>query len=368
MRLLICLFYFIGTFAWGQPALRDEIGRLMQREWDQYDFSGVLLVAKEGKPVYYKAKGYRRFQGENKLKKTDLFEWASVSKQFTSMVILQLKEAGKLNYEDSLGKFIPGLPYHGITIRHLLTHTSGIPDYQEIMDQHWDKSKIAGNADVISYLKQYPRPMLFQPGSKYAYSNTGYLLLSSIAEVASGQHFIKWVHDRIFGPLKMKGAGFRNPGSRSRIKNFAWGHIYEEDKKRYTHADSFPSFNYTIWLGERTGPGRISGSALDLLKWDRALYTGKLVSQKILKEAFQPFVLSDGGISHYGFGWALRTHPTLGRVVHHSGDNPGYRTHIVRYIDKNYTVILLNNSSSSRMEHILEELEGMLGEELRIKN
>lgn len=361
MRILIFLLCIMSLPAGTQSLLREEIGKLMQREWDQFDFSGVLLVAREGEPVYYKAKGYRHFKGERKLRKTDLFEWASISKSFTSMVILQLKEAGKLNYEDSLGKFIPGLPYHGITIRHLLTHTSGIPDYQEIMDQYWDKSRIAGNEEVIRYLKQYPRPMLFPPGSKYAYSNTGYLLLASIAEAVSGRSFTEWVNERIFDPLKMHGAGFRNPGSRSRIKNFAWGHIYEEDKKRYTHADSFPAFNYTIWLGERMGPGRISGSALDLLKWDRALYTGKPVSQKILEEAFQPHRLSDGGISNYGFRWALRTHPTLGRIVHHSGDNPGYRTHIVRYIDKKYTVILLNNSSSGRMEDILGELEGMIG-------
>ncbi|HEX8060280.1 MAG TPA: serine hydrolase domain-containing protein, partial [Cyclobacteriaceae bacterium] len=103
------------------------------------DFSGVVLVADNGKAIYHKAFGYRNFDTKDVMDTTSIFELASVSKQFTAMIIMMLNEEGKLNYEDPLEKYVTGLPYKGITIRHLLTHTSGLPDYQQVMDEHWDK-------------------------------------------------------------------------------------------------------------------------------------------------------------------------------------------------------------------------------------
>jgi len=360
MYFILFLFLLISSLNWSQTSLSSELKNLLQREWDKNQFSGVLLVAHRGKPVFYQATGYRNFKQKVKLKKTDLFELASVSKQFTSMIIMKLKAQGLIRYEDSLGQYIPGFPYPGITIRHLLTHTSGLPDYQAIMDTYWDKSKIAGNADAIAYLRQYPQIVRFHPGENYQYSNTGYLLLASVAEAITGRDFIEQVGEWIFKPLNMKGAAFRTPQIRNGIKNFARGHIYEEEKKQYTDADSFPASNYTIWLGQRKGPGRISASALDLLKWDQALYTDRLISQAELKEAYTTHTLSDGKRSDYGFGWVINQVPGLGLLVHHSGDNPGYRTHIMRYLDKKYTVILLNNNSSERMEVILGQVETLL--------
>ena len=230
------------------------------------DFSGVVLVAGKGKPVYYKATGYRNFETKEPLDTTDIFELASVSKRFTSMVIMMLKEKEKLSYDDLLEKYIPGLPYSGITIRHLLTHTSGLPDYQAVMDKHWDKSNVAGNQDIITYLQKYHPPIVFKPGEKYEYSNTGYVLLASIAEKASGEDFIAFCRQHIFNILEMKHTDIRSIEEKKSIENFALGHIYLPEKHRYIHADSFPSSNYTIWLGNRKGPGRVSATASDLLK------------------------------------------------------------------------------------------------------
>ncbi|PMD88390.1 serine hydrolase, partial [Siphonobacter sp. BAB-5405] len=146
------------------------------------DFSGVVLIAEKGKPVYHRAFGYQNFDTRQSMTTASVFELASLSKQFTAMTILLLKEAGKLQYDDPIENYLPGLPYPGVTIRHLLNHTSGLPDYQEVMDQHWDKSKVAGNADNIAYLIQYHPERQFEPGSRYEYSNTGYMLLASIVE------------------------------------------------------------------------------------------------------------------------------------------------------------------------------------------
>src|SRR5688572_22353415 len=140
------------------------------------DFSGVVLVATNGNVKYHKAFGFRDYEKRSPLDTTNIFELASVSKQFTAMVIMMLKEEGKLDYDDSLSSYVPGLPYKGITIRHLLTHTSGLPDYQAVMDQYWDKSKVASNNDNISYLIKYHPSALSRAGDKYEYSNTGYML------------------------------------------------------------------------------------------------------------------------------------------------------------------------------------------------
>ena len=262
------------------------------------DFSGVLLVAGQGKPIYHKAFGFLDFQNQTPLDTNAIFELASVSKQFTAMTIMMLQEEGKLNYDDSLKNFFPELPYRGITIRHLLNHTSGLPDYQATMDKHWDKSKVAGNKDCIAYLATYHPAKQFEPGAKYEYSNTGYLLLASIAEKASGVDFISFIRERIFKKVGMPNTDIRSKEAKLQLPNFAWGHIYVPEKKQYIPADSFPSSNYTIWLGNRKGPGRMSSTASDLLKWDQALYTTNLVSEKSFVEAFKPATLTNDSISN----------------------------------------------------------------------
>jgi CubicO group peptidase (beta-lactamase class C family) len=326
---------------------------------EQKDFSGVVLIAEKGKPIYHKAFGYRQFASQTPLQTSDIFELASVSKQFTAMIIMMLKEKGKLSYDDPVEKYLE-TPYKGITIRNLLTHTSGLPDYQGVMDKYWDKTKVAGNDDCIAYLNKYAPPKLFEPGTKYTYSNTGYLLLASIAEKASGKDFIELCRKWIFKKLKMKSTDIRTLEEKEAKKNFAIGHIYVEERKKYVRADSFPSSDYTIWLGNRKGPGRISSTAADLLKWDQALYTNKLVKQSTLQEAFTPMKLKDGSLSNYGFGWELRNDSLLGKIVQHNGDNPGYKTQIVRYIDIKKTIIVLNNNAISNFNLLIKQLETVL--------
>ena len=325
----------------------------------QKDLSGVVLVAKNGKAIYHKAFGYREFANQTTLQTSDIFELASVTKQFTAMIIMMLKEKGKLNYDDLAEKYVD-IQYKGITIRHLLTHTSGLPDYQDVMDKYWDKSKVAGNTDAIEYLNKYAPPKLFEPGEKYTYSNTGYLLLASIAEKASGKDYIEMCRKWIFKKLKMKSTNIRTLEEKKATANFAIGHIYLNERGQYVRADSFPSSDYTIWLGNRKGPGRISSTAADLLKWDQALYTNKLIQQTTLQDAFTPMKLMDGSISNYGFGWTLRTDSAFGKIVSHTGDNPGYKTQIIRYLDKKKTIILLNNNAHEKFDAIIKQLEEII--------
>ena len=158
----------------------------------------------------------------------------------------------------------------------------------------------------------------------------------------------------------MKSTDIRTLEEKKATKNFAIGHIYVEERNKYVRADSFPSSNYTIWLGNRKGPGRISSTASDLLKWDKALYTEKLIKQSTLQEAFTSMKLNDGSYSNYGFGWMLRTDSTLGKIVMHTGDNPGYKTQIIRYIDKKKTIIVLNNNAHKNFGTIIQQLEAVV--------
>ena len=348
-------FFCLLFFSFSVYSQQQQIDSLLAA---QKYFSGVVLVAEKGNLVFHKSFGFREFENKIPLQTSDIFELASVSKQFTAMIIMMLKEKGKLNYDEQVDKYLD-IPYKGISIRHLLTHTSGLPDYQNIMDKYWDKTKVAGNADCIEYLIKYAPPKLFEPGEKYTYSNTGYLLLASIAEKASGKDFIEMCRKWIFKKLKMKSTDIRTLEEKKATTNFAIGHIYVKERDKYVRADSFPSSDYTIWLGNRKGPGRIGSTAVDLLKWDQALYTNKLVKQPTLQEAFTPMKLNDGRFSNYGFGWMLRTDSSFGKIVMHNGDNPGYRTQILRYLGKNKTIIILNNNSQS-LDPVIKEIEQLI--------
>jgi CubicO group peptidase (beta-lactamase class C family) len=324
-------------------------------------FAGVILIAEEGKPVYHRAFGYRDMANRLLNDTSTVFELASVSKQFTSMVILILQDEGKLSFDDPLEKFIPGLPYPGITVRHLLTHTSGLPDYQAVMDEHWDKTKVAGNDDILAYLRQYHPPKRFEPGEKYEYSNTGYVLLGSIAEAASGKDFVALCRERIFKPVGMASADIRTLEEKARVTNFAKGYVWVDEQKRFISADSFPSSNYIVWLGNRKGPGRVSSQAADLLRWDRALYDNTLVRKETLEQAFTPYRLLNDSLSNYGFGWVIEHHPTLGRKIWHTGSNPGYSTRIVRFIDADKTIVVLSNNAYPRIHELDRTLDSLLG-------
>ena len=315
-------------------------------------FSGVVLVAEDGKILFEKAVGYRSFEKKIPLNSDDIFELASVSKQFTAMLVMMCKEKGLLDFDDPVDQYL-NIPYTDISIRHLLSHTSGLPDYQAIMDKHWDKSKVAGNPDILDYLRTYAPPILFDPGDKYEYSNTGYVLLASIIEKATGKDFVQVSRDWIFRPLAMKNTDIRSLEEKAKVKNFAQGHLRDENEA-YINANKFHSSDYTVWLGNRKGPGRISSTVEDLLKWDQALYRNKLVSKETLEEAFTPFRLNDGTRSYYGFGWDLDPKSPFGKMVSHTGSNPGYKTIIVRYIEENKTVIILNNNAHQDMIKLVE--------------
>ena len=234
-----------------------------------YNFNGNVLVAENGKIVFKKSYGFADFDTKRLLNDSSVFELASVSKQFTATGILLLKDKGKLKLTDSLRQYFPELPYSNITIWHMLTHTSGLPDYEEAMNEKWDRSKIAFNNDMIAFLAKEKLPVLFAPGTKWTYSNTAYAILASIIEKISGQSFKDYMADNIFQPLGMHHTRVYNTrrSLKDTIANYAYNlakdfHRFYHDV-RILNAETEAAIAFRCELSDQVG--KVLFSAFDLL-------------------------------------------------------------------------------------------------------
>ena len=308
-------------------------------------FNGNVLIAEKGKPIYQKSFGLANEQTKEKLNENSIFELASCTKQFTALAIVQLKEQGKLNYDDAVAKYLPELSaYNKVTIRHLLNHTSGMPDYMQLMDSIWDKTKIATNKDIIYPFEAHRPPLLFEPNTKFEYSNTGYALLASIIERTSGMSYSNYLKQKFFVPLKMTNTFVYTRRHAPRIiANYAYGYVYDENSKKFILPDDFDPTKMVIWLDGIVGDGTVNSTVNDLLKWDRALYQNFLITEESKKDLYQPATLNDGTKTNYGLGWFLIQDNAFGFHVSHSGGWPGYATFIERHITNDKTIIILTN-------------------------
>lgn len=306
------------------------IDLLMQK---QPHFNGVVLVAHKGQVTYQKAFGYANFINQKKMNLQSCFNLASVSKQFTAMGIMMLAEQGQLSYEDDITRFLPDLPYQGIQIKHLLWHTSGLPDYVELASEIWDQEQLMTNNDLLKLLESEQPERLNPPGTVYEYSNTGYSLLASIIEKASGQSFAAFMQNHIFKPLQMTNTFVYSPTTATQHETCR---VYGYDPKSNQSDD-------LTYLDGILGDGGIYATAQDLLKWDQALYTDQLVKSATLKQAFQPGKLDNGQATEYGFGWLVDAD---GEWVAHTGSWVGFRTSISRRLKTKDTVIILTNTNN----------------------
>lgn len=323
----------------------QKIDSLLNTLYLSGQINGNFLIAEKGKVLYKKSFGLANEDTKQLLNENSIFEIASVTKQFTAMAIMILNEKGKLNLDDNISKFIPELAfYKGITIKHLLNHTSGLPDYMELFEKIFDTSKIATNKDVITIFSQRKPKVLFSPNTQHEYSNTGYALLASIIEVASGETYANFLQKAIFKPLRMNNTFvYKRRTTPKKIDNYAYGYVYSDSLKKYTLPDNLKETNFVVWLDGVVGDGGINSTVNDLLKWDRALYTNKLLSKKGLEEVFNLTTLNDNTQIKYGYGWEIDNHAEFGKIVFHGGGWPGYATFFARHITNDKTIIILQN-------------------------
>jgi CubicO group peptidase (beta-lactamase class C family) len=349
MRKLIILLLIPFT-ASAQNSYQQKLQQFMTGQHDYFRFNGNAMVIKKGEIIYQQSLGYADYDDKRSLNDSSVFELASVSKQFTAMGIMICKERGLLSYSDKIKKFFPHLPYDDITVRHLLTHTSGLPSYEDQFEKNWDHKKIAFNKDIIDMLEKLHDTLFFKAGTGWKYSNTGYALLASIIEKVSGMSYHDFLEKNIFQPLGMTHTFVYNTRrSTGKIPaNYALGFVYSDSLKKYVLPDSSPKYDYVYYLDGIVGDGCVNTTTGDLFKWEQALYGNKLVSKASLDEMLSPLVQMSprDSTNFYGFGVFVQPRSDNGKIISHTGGWPGYATDITRMVDSSETIILLSNNAT----------------------
>ena len=306
---------------------------------EQHIPGAALSVVRDGKIIKTRGYGLANVELDVAVKPESIFQTGSVGKQFTATAVMMLVEEGKIAVSDKISKFIADSPatWKEITVRHLLTHTSGIPDYTG--------EGQAGNEVAISYRKDYTEdemvqgfekaPLDFQPGEKWSYSNSGYVILGVIIHKVTGKFYGDFLQERIFQPLEMKAT--RIISEADIIPNRCAG--YELVKGVLKNQE------WVAPMLNTTADGALYTNVLDLARWDAALYTEKLLKRASFEQMWTAVTLNNGKTYPYGFGWDVEK-VNGHRLYEHGGTWQGFKMHIARYVDDKLTIILMTNMGS----------------------
>ncbi len=365
-KILIPLFFLqaLGCLSWTQASdareqkdTSEQIDRRLSGLVRPGEPGLAVLIKKDRQTVFEKGYGVRKVGAADAITPETNFRLASFTKQFTAMAVMLLVHDGKLRYDTTLTEVFPAFPAYGkdITIRNLLTHTSGLPDYEDLMEREekahgtrWTSEHQIQDEEVLRLLEKESKGK-FAPGASWAYSNSGYVVLGLIVAKASGSTYGDFLERRIFAPLGMNGTLVYQNG-KNEIRNRAYGHTLKDGK--FVVADQ-SSTSATL------GDGGIYSNLDDLSKWDEALANHKLLSAQEMQPALVPVELTDGRDPHwpveadddnlapgqpvsYGFGWFLDSYSGRPRMWH-SGSTMGFRTVIERFTADHLTIVILCN-------------------------
>jgi len=347
LGILACLILLLAAAVAQEPPNAKQIDELFSGIRSKDAPGAAVLVLQNGRTVFERAYGVADLRARQPIDSNTNFRLASVTKQFTAMAIMLLVHDGKLSYETRLSEIFPDFPEYArsITIRHLLNHTSGLPDYESLMPKYasprpgGEITQIQ-DAEVVELLKSQAHGE-FPPGARWDYSNSGYVLLGTIVARVSGRPFGVFLRDRIFSPLKMDRTIAYQKGT-NEVADRAFGHSLR--KGVWLQTDQSPT-------SATLGDGGVYSSLADLGKWDRGLREHALLSEAEMKPAITPArmegsaaVEPDGSPAEYGFGWFLNPYKGRPRVWHY-GETAGFRTALQRFQDDNLTIVILCNRS-----------------------
>ncbi|HNP54852.1 MAG TPA: serine hydrolase domain-containing protein, partial [Ferruginibacter sp.] len=316
-------------------AEKSQLNRMVATWYDSLlgrsNFNGSVLVAKSGNIIYTRYNGTAHLPGKDSINSETPFHIASVSKTLTAMATLKLWEAGKFQLDDPFQKYFPAFNYPEITIRSLLTHRSGLPNYVYFMEElGWDKKQYIHNADVLQYLitRKAESKNIGRPNTYFSYCNTNYALLALLIEKMSGQSFPDYMKSQLFEPIGMTHSFiFQQSDS---------GHV----PLSYDWRGQLIPLNF---LDLVYGDKNMYSTAEDILKWDRALKPDVFLKAATLEEAYKPYSNEKAGIRNYGLGWRLNVYPDGYKVVYHNGWWHGNNASFVRLIPEDITIIVLGN-------------------------
>ncbi len=345
MRVIILILLFCGNTNTCFSQLQDKEAKLdsiFTMLYKQNQFNGSVLIADKGEVIFKKGYGFCNEQIKRLNNTNTVFELASCSKQFTAAAIVLLKRQGKLKYEDKISSFFPELAFWSkVTIYDLLRHTSGIPEYLSDMRGSWDKTKIATNKDVIEFYANRKDTLSFEPGSKYDYCNTNYVLLASIIERTSGQDYASFLKENIFRPLRMHNTFVYNRRkSPKKIKNYATGYVWAPNSFDKVTKECKDSSVY--YFDGVVGEAKVNSTVEDVYKWIVALKNNTLFTQAEFESMTEITKTSDGKNIPYGFGLDVSKGENKFSFGH-TGHWDGYITFIYHNVVKDRTIIILQN-------------------------
>lgn len=344
-RYTACLFFVVSLASCSQNppeklTTQQQLDTLIQQYVDTSNFSGNILVADHSGMVYANAFGYQHAAQKIPMQSNTAFYLASLSKHIHAMGILYLADQGRLRLDDTLAQYLPDMPAADrITVRQLLTHTHGIPDYYNFMK---DFPPGLTNADVLEAIQE-EGSLLFEPGTQFSYGNSGYTLLTTIAAQVSGQRYADFMQETFFDPIGMSHTVIFDELADS-VANRAIAVNTQGEADNYQF--------------RTVGGGGIFSTAEDLYRWDRALYGGRYIRPETLQSAYSPVQLSDGSSHPYSFGWFTNAeHPNF---VYHTGELNGFRNYIGRWLDEQKLVIMLSNNQREAPKSLIEAIYKVL--------
>lgn len=315
-------------------------------------FTGTWLYAENGEILSKGALGWSDPDDSVPLTEESVFDLASVTKQFTASAVMILRRRGLLDLDDEITRFFPEIPYRGVTVRNLLNHTGGLPDYMDwVAETARKEGRIPGNDVIVRFLCECGEEPDFAPGEGWKYSNTGYCLLARIAEKVSGTRFEDLLEKELFIPAGMTSTHVchrRMDGTEP--DGLAVGLVLVTGDDRYRVPDDTEEYGYVVQLDGANGDGLVHSGIMDLFRWDRALRDGKILTPEEQEMMYTPGKLLNGETAGdpddedgdaYGFGWYPEKDPGLGLIVRHSGGWPGYNIWYERFIDADRVLIIL---------------------------
>jgi len=325
----------------------DMVADFIDKHLSERYFSGGILVAKDGVPVYERYTGFANFKTKDSMTPNTSLQVASTGKTLTSAAVLRLIQQGKLGLNDPVTKFYPNFPYTEVTVKNMLNHRSGLPNYLYYMEEKgWNRRKTATNEDVINTLIEWkPAPGAY-PNRRYQYCNTNFVVLASIVEKVTGQPFASFMRDSFFIPLGMTNTFVKTPADSANV-------VYSYQ------------FNGALWQPDFSdgpvGDKNIYSTCRDLLKWDQALYDGRIVSPVMLDSAFAPYSNEKPGVKNYGLGWHLALLPNGKKVIFHNGRWHGFNAVFARLTDEKVTIIMTGNKLNLGIYGIAKQMYNLFG-------
>ena len=320
-------------YDYSDSLLIEKIHRFFESRHRGNGFNGVALFAKGGKVIYHEAFGVANRATKDSLRVDYSFQLASVSKTITAVAVLKLVQDSLIQLDQTVQTILPLFPYENVTVRNLLSHRSGLPNYMYFVDQVWENKDSSVNNDEMLTIMHIDTPNLYyQPDVRYHYCNTNYAVLASIIEKVSNDTYEDYLDKHIFHLLEMDNAFVFNRNTQPKLPQQVIGYSGKYRKENHY-------FNGVV------GDKGIYASVMDLFKFDRALYESDFIDQDLLNEAFEPHdsILMSRNRDNYGLGWRIQQPSEHGKVVYHSGWWKGFKTHFIRMIDKDQTIVVLTN-------------------------